>query len=186
MVSDGKDFKLLISVPTPAHAVVGADRLSGAPSKNGLENLRPYIIRDALQIPPVAPDEFVTLTENARILAPAKGKKDAIEEPDYDVTVLRTKQDHVLERVRVIHIARETLQPYQQDIYDDHGRVVTVVNYARYGKSGDVDFPMSIDIRRPLDEYELKIEFTKLALNGKLDDEQFVLKIPEGIPVQKM
>lgn len=186
MVSDGMNFKLLLSIPLqPKRAITGKDEL-GTPSKNGIENLRPGIIRDSMLVPAVQPDEFMVLTENSRILTPAAKKKEAVEEPDYDVSVLRTRGDHVLERVRVIHISRVTLEPYEQDIYDHEGRVVTVVKYDRYQKFGETDFPTSIIITRPLDEYQLKIDVTKLTLNGKMSDEEFTLKIPDGIPVRKM
>jgi outer membrane lipoprotein-sorting protein len=188
MVSDGKDFKLLISIPH-AHAVVGPETMT-TPSKNGLENLRPSIIRDALQIPPVSPDDYVALTTNFRVLAPAHGHKEEIEEPDYDVTILRHKtgesNEHVLERVRVIHISRVTLLPYEQDLYDDSGRLVTTINYDKFQKFGDQMYPMSIFIKRPIDEYTLQIDVTKLVLNQPLDDEEFKLTIPDGVPVQKM
>lgn len=188
MVSDGKDFKLLISAPK-SRAITGPDSVT-TPSKNGLENLRPNIIRDALEIPPVGPDEYVALTENSRVVAPARGKKEAVEEPDYDVSVLRLKPGqtagHVLERVRVIHFSRVTLLPYQQDIYDPQGRIATSITYDKYQKFGELRYPGSILIKRPLDEYTLRIDVGKLVANSKLDDEQFALKIPEGIPVQKM
>ena len=188
MVSDGKNFKLLISAPK-AKAIVGPEVMI-TPSKNGLENLRPSIIRDALQVPPVEPEDYVALTTNVRLLAPAHGRKEAIEEPDYDVTVLRVKpgheSGHVLDRVRVVHISRVTLLPYEQDLYDDSGRLVTTINYDKFQKFGDVMYPMSIFIKRPIDEYTLQIDVTKLVINEPLDDEQFKLTIPEGIPVQHM
>jgi len=184
MVSDGKDFKLLI--PPKSKAIVGSDQEVAEPSKNGLDNLRPYIIREALLVPPVLPNEFVTLTENARILPPAAGKKEATEEPDYDLTVSRTKSGNVLETVRVIHIGRATLKPYEQDVYDHAGRLVTVVTYDKYQKFGDIDFPTSILISRPIDQYTLLITVDKLTLNQQLDDEQFVLKIPDNVPITKM
>ena len=184
MVSDGNQFKLLISAPK-VRAVEGADVMT-VPSKNGLENLRPNIIRDALQIPPVLPEEYVTLSEGSRMLPPVAGSKETVEEPDYDLKVLHTKTDHELELVRVIHFGRVSLQPYEQDIYDHSGRIITIVKYDRYQKNGDIDFPMSILITRPLDEYKLQINFTKLVLNQKLTDDEFVLKFPEGVPVQKM
>ncbi len=183
MVSDGKQFKLLI--PSRNKAVIGADEFTSA-GKNGLENLRPYIIRDALLIPTANPDEFVSLTKSSRILPPAPGKKDSIEEPDYDVTVLRTTKDHVQETERVIHFGRITLKPYQQDIYDHDGRIVTTVQYDKYQKFGDVTYPTRILLSRPIDEFKLKIDFTKLTFNNKIDDEQFVLKFPEGIPITRM
>jgi outer membrane lipoprotein-sorting protein len=184
MVSDGKDFKLLI--PPQNRAIEGSDQEVETPSKNGLYNLRPYIIRDALLVPPLLPDEDVSRTQGARILPPAKGRKESTEEPDYDLTVTRKKSGNELETVRVIHISRATLLPYQQDVYDHAGRLVTQVTYDKYQKFGDVQFPMSILISRPLDQYSLQLNITKLTLNQGLDDESFVLKIPDNIPVQKM
>jgi outer membrane lipoprotein-sorting protein len=188
MVSDGKNFKLLITLPK-THAIVGPEVMT-APSKNGLENLRPSIIRDALQVPPVQPDEYVALTKNFRVLAPAHGHKEAIEEPDYDLTVLRQKADesnrHVLERVRVIHISRVSLLPYEQDLYDGSGRLVTTISYDKFQKFGETVYPASILIKRPIDEYTLQIMVTKLTVNQKLDDEQFKLTIPDGVPVKQM
>ncbi len=184
MVSDGKDFKLLI--PSKNKAIVGDDKEVEAPSKNGLDNLRPYIIRDAILIPPVLPDESVSKTEDYRVLPPARGRKEATEEPDYDLTVTRRKTGNELQTVRVIHVSRVTLRPYEQDVYDQLGRKVTVVTYDKYKQFGDIYFPMSILITRPLDEYSLQIDVTKLTLNEKLDDEQFVLKFPDGMTVTKM
>ena len=194
MVSDGKTFKLL--VPPKSRAIEGSDVVMDVPDaeaigamKNrnaGLENLRPNIIRDALVIPPKAPLEYMTITESARSLPPAKGTKEPIEEPDYDITILREKQGQVLERVRVIHIGRVTLRPYRQDIYDHAGHIVTTVDYDKYQKFGDIDYPMSLLITRPIDAYSLKIDITKLQFNSQLDDDQFVLKFPENLKVEKL
>ncbi len=43
-----------------------------------------------------------------------------------------------------------------------------------------------ITVSRPLDELTLQITVNKLTLNQTMDDEQFVLKIPDGIAVTKM
>jgi outer membrane lipoprotein-sorting protein len=45
---------------------------------------------------------------------------------------------------------------------------------------------MLINIRRPLDEYALKLQITKLTINQPLENDQFELKIPPGVTVQKM
>jgi len=185
MVSNGKDFTLLI--PPKNKAIVGSDQEVATPSKNGLDNLRPYIIRDALLIPPVAANELVSRTEGVRILPPAPGKKESVEEPDYDLTVNLPGGGIELDTVRVIHISRVTLKPYEQDVYDKSGRLVTKVTYKKYEAFGDVVFPADIVIERPNDEYTLEITVTKmLSVNQPLDDEQFTVKIPEGTPVTKM
>ena len=188
MVADGKNFKLLVLQPK-CQARAGSEQVM-KPSAKVLENLRPPVIRDALQIPPVGPDEFVTLTEESRLIAPARGRKEAIEEPDYDLSVLRRKAGggdaHVLQRIRVIHISRVTLLPYELDLYDGNGRVQQTVSYSKFQKFGDIEYPMTILIKRPLDEYTLKLDIGKLLLNPDLEDEQFKLAIPEGCPVQEM
>ena len=76
--------------------------------------------------------------------------------------------------------------PYQQDIYDDQGRVQTTISYSDFKKFGGVDYPMSILLKRPLDEYTLQIDISKLTLNQKQDDEEFMLTIPDGVPIQQM
>ncbi len=184
MSSDGKNFRLVVSL-LKTSAYEGPDAPSTKPGKGGLDSLRPNIIRNALLIAPRQPDEFITEAENSRILAPAKGKQNAVEEPDYDISFLRAKENQVLEIIRVVHISRTTLLPYQQDLYQN-GHIVTTVSYDNYQKFGDIDFPMSIAINRPIDEYSLKITVNKLTLNQKIDDEQFKVTFPEGTVVQKM
>lgn len=185
MVSDGKTFTLLINGLTGSRAIVGTNVVT-TPSKNGLENLRPAVFFDSMLVPGVTPEEYVTLTESTRVLEPVTKHRDAIEEPDYDITVMKPKAGNMLQPERVIHISRVTMLPFEQDIYDEHGRIVTVASYEQYQPFGDVQFPMLITIKRPLDEYSLKIEVTKLTVNEKLEDDQFELKVPAGVPVKKM
>jgi outer membrane lipoprotein-sorting protein len=182
MVSNGKDFKLYI--PPKDRAAIGED----APTSNspkGFENLRPYIIRDALAIPPIAPDEQAALVQDSRIIEPHPGQKNALEEPDYDIIIFRPKQAQQLELARVIHIGRATLRPYEQDIYQD-GKIVTKVLYDRYQKFGDHLYPQTVTITRPIDEYSLKIEFSKITFNLPIDDDSFLLTIPPSVPIQNL
>ena len=183
MVSDGTQFTLLL--PTKNRALTGLDVVT-TPSKNALENLRPGIFFDALLVRSIDPDHLVTLTQSSRTLEPESRKHEAILEPDYDVTVLKQKAGKQLERLRVIHINRVDLQPYQQDIYDEAGRIVTTVQYANYQRFGDLRFPTEIIINRPSDEYTLKVTVQKLIPNQKMEDDQFQLQIPETITVEKM
>jgi hypothetical protein len=183
MVSDGKTFKLL--VPPKKIAREGSDELTTESSK-GFENLRPNVIRDALLVAPVGDDELVSETQDNRILPPAPGKKFSTEEPDYDLTVTRRKTGNELQTIRVTHISRVTLKPYEQDFYDTTGHLVEIVKYDKYQKFGDIDFPMSISITMPIYEYSLQIDITRLTLNGPMDDEQFSSFSWMGLPVQKM
>ncbi len=183
MVADGKDFKLV--VPPRSRAFTGEEQMTST-TEHGLYSLRPPIIRDAMLIPPVIEGEYVTLTESSRVSPPAPGRNESVEEPDYDLTVLKAKSGHTLEPLRVIHFGRVDLKPYRQDVYDVQGRIVTTILYSNWQKSGEIDFPMSLFINRPLDEYTLKIDILKLSLNQKLEDDQFALEIPPNYTVKKM
>ena len=186
MVSDAKNFTLLIHPPTSAaRAIVGSNKVSKT-SKNGLENLRPQVFFDAMLVPGVSDDEVVTLTESTQVVEPETRHHDAVEEPDYDLTVLRRKSPKVFLRERVIHISRISMLPFEQDVYDDEGRIVTEATYANYKPFNGQQLPTLITIKRPLDEYTLKLDIAKLAVNEKLEDDQFELKLPAGIAVQHL
>jgi outer membrane lipoprotein-sorting protein len=183
MVSDGKSWKLW--VPKKNLAMTGTSEVAD-PSQHGLESLRPKVIFDSLLIHGLAPDQIVVLTQDTRIIPDVKNKKDLIEEPDYDLSILEPPHGQTAHTVRVIHIGRSNLLPYQQDIYDRDGNVVTQAFYSNYQTFGDLRFPMKIEIKRPQDQYSLTITITKMTLNQKLEDDQFELKIPDGVPVKIM
>ncbi len=185
MVSNGQKFTLLMATPSKTRAMTGTDVVT-RPSNNPLENLRPGIFFDALLVRGIHPEEFVALTESSRTLAPETKHRDAILEPDYDVTVLKQKSGKILERLRVIHFNRVDLEPYQQDIYDPQGRLVTTVQYSNYQKFGDLQFPTEIVINRPIDEYTVKITVQKLTPNQEMEDNQFELQIPSGVTMETM
>jgi outer membrane lipoprotein-sorting protein len=183
MVSDGKTWKLWIP---PKHvAMTGASEVADA-SQHGLESLRPKVIFDSLLVRGLEPGQVIDLTQDSRIIPDPKDKKQLIEEPDYELTILEPPQSNIAHTLRVIHIGRSSLLPYQQDIYDQNGHVVTQAFYSNYQTFGDIQFPMKIEIKRPQDQYGLAITVTKLTLNQKIDDDQFELKFPEGVPVKTM
>jgi len=185
MVSTNNQFTL---VYTTSHGDIWrqGNNTVATPSKNGLENLRPPVFFDSLTVPGVSEDEFVSLTESTRVLQPQSKHQPAIEEPDYNLAVLKRGEGNTLHTARVIHFSRVTLLPFQQDIYDDKNQVVTSATYDKYQEFNGIQFPMEINIRRPIDEYTLKLEVTKLTLNQPLENDQFELKIPSTAIVQKM
>ena len=183
MVSDGKTWKLWI--PRKNLAMVGTNEVT-KPSKNGLENLRPAVFFESLLVRGLEAGQIDSLTSDTRVVQGSKGPKDLIEEPDYDLEMLAQPQNRTAHTVRVIHISRTNLLPYQQDIYGPDGTVQTRAVYSDYQKFGEIPFPMKIEISRPADQYKLSITITKLTLNQKLDDEQFKLKIPAGVPIKNM
>jgi outer membrane lipoprotein-sorting protein len=185
MVSDGQRFTLKMASSRGNVWRQGNDNVT-QPSKNGLENLRPAVFLDSLLIPGVKPDEHVALTESTRIVQPETRHKNAIAEPDYDLSVLKTKNGNVLQMERVVHISRVTMLPFGQDIYDQNGQIITQATYEAYQGFNGEQFPTLITIRRPMDEYSLKIDVTKLTLNESFEADQFELKIPPGAVVQKL
>jgi outer membrane lipoprotein-sorting protein len=178
MVSDGKTWKLWI--PHNHMAMTGIGEVTD-PTQHGLESLRPKVIFDSLTVRGLAADQIVVLTQDSRVLPNAKNTKELIEEPDYELSILEQPQGKTAHTLRVIHIGRATLLPYQQDIYGPDGNIVTRATYSKYQYFGEIPFPMKIEIQRPQDQYGLAITITKLTLNPKFD-----LKFPEGVTVTTM
>ncbi|MEO6983551.1 MAG: DUF4292 domain-containing protein [Edaphobacter sp.] len=183
MVTDGKNFKLLI--PPRHQAMEGTNEVTH-PSKNGLENLRPAVFFDSMFVQGPDSHQIISMTSDTRIIELDKKKKDLIEEPAYAVQILEQPQGQTVRTLRVVHINSTDLLPYQQDIYDAAGNIATKAFYSNYQYYGDIPFPSTIVIQRPQDHYGLTLTITKLTLNQKLDDDQFDLKIPEGYPIQTM
>lgn len=186
MVSNGDTFTLKHATGGHGDVWIQGSNTVTTPSKNGLENLRPPVFFDSLLVPGVSEDEFVSLTESTRLLQPQSKHGPAIEEPDYNLVVLKHGKGNTLRTTRLIHFSRVTLLPFQQDIYNDKNQVETSATYDKYQEFNGIQFPMLINIKRPLDEYSLKLEITKLTLNQPLADDQFELKIPPGVKVQQM
>jgi len=184
MASDGTNFKLYI--PSEHKAIVGSNQVT-TPSKNSLENLRPEVFLGSLLVRGVSDDQLVSMTLDTRIVDnSAKKKGDLIEEPEYQLSILAKPQGKEVHTLRVVHIDRENLLPYKQETYDESGQIVTRALYSNYQFYGQIPYPTKITIERPLDHLGLNLTITKLVLNQKLEDDQFDLKIPDGVPIQKM
>ena len=183
MASNGSHFLLLI--PPKDKAYEGAGTLTH-PSKNSLENLRPFVFLDSLLIRKVEPTELVYVTNTTRLIREPRSKR-LREEPDYELGILRRMPGtNELEPVRVIHYSRVNLLPFQQDIYNGKGTLVTRALYSQYRTFGTLQFPTEITIERPLDLYKIHLSVQKLEVNIPLEDDQFHLKIPGNYRVQNL
>jgi outer membrane lipoprotein-sorting protein len=178
MVSDGRTFKLL--APTESCVITGSDVVTNTAQK-GIYSLRPAVILDSLLIRGLEPDQIVSRTQDSRTFENPRKKNDFIEEPDYDLELLSSPKGQVARTLRVIHIGRTTMLPYQQDIYDTDGNIATQASYSNYKRYGNLNFPSTIVIKRPLDELGLTITVTKATFNQKLPDDQFKLDTPEKL-----
>jgi len=183
MASDGSRFTLVI--PSKSKALIATTARIHL-SKNPLENLRPAVFFDSLLIRSVEPDELVYVTRSTRIARDPRTKH-LMEEPDYELGILRRKKDsNELIPARVIHISRVDLRPFEQDVYDGSGTLVTKATYSKYQVFGQTEFPTDIQIQRPQDEYAIHLSIQKLTLNLPLEDNQFQLNIPNGYHVQNL
>jgi outer membrane lipoprotein-sorting protein len=185
MVSDGRSFTLMHASTHGDVWIQGSNEVT-EPSKNGLENLRPGVFLNSLLVAGVMPEEYVVLTASTREIAPETRRHDAVLEPTYDLSVAKIKSGHVLQRERVVHINRLTLLPFGQDVYNADGQIDTQTTYEKYETYQGQQFPSVITIKRPLDEYSLKIEIVKLTLNEQFEADQFELPVPVGVVVKKM
>jgi hypothetical protein len=183
LASDGSTFKLLI--PHENKAIVGSNAV-GKSSAKPLENMRPNIFFDSMLIHSIGPDELLSRTTDIKTVLDPK-KKQLLLEPEYDLSVFRKNSDNnVLIPVRVIHVSRVDLPPNGEDIYDKDGNIQTQAIYGPYESFGDLRFPGSITIKRPLEEYQIVITFQKVTVNQTLKDDQFQLDIPKGTQIQNM
>jgi outer membrane lipoprotein-sorting protein len=180
MVSDGKDFKLWI--PSKNRFVEGRNDVETPNARQPLENLRPQHIYDALLLRQInSQDEIATMQNDFEVVTDSKGHK--VEQPDYEIDVIRKNGRGGWFLSRKIIFSRTDLLPHRQIIYDENGNQVTISRYEAYKDYDGVEFPAQIDIRRPQEEYDILLSIVKLQLNLPLTNEQFLLQQPPGAEV---
>jgi hypothetical protein len=146
-----------------------------------MESIRPQNIYDALLIRPVDQESEIAVMENSyEILHDAKGHR--VLQEDYELVVIH-KRDQSWGLARKIVFSRTDLQPVRQYIYDEVGNLATDARYADYKEYDGISFPSRIEIYRPQEEYDIKMNVLKLELNKPLRDDQFTLQQPPGAEV---
>jgi hypothetical protein len=180
MVSDGQAFKLWI--PPKNRFVVGNNEVQNYNPDQPMENIRPKDIFEALLIRPVDSEHEIAVLEHAdEILHDAKGH--LVIQDDYELIVIRKKGESQGILARKIVFSRVDLKPHRQYIYDEQGTLMTDAKYAEYKDYDNVDFPSRIEIARPQEEYDIKLNILKLEINKPLRDDQFALQQPPGAEV---
>jgi hypothetical protein len=179
MVSSGEEYKLWI--PPKNKFIVGDDE-EARPSTEPLGNLRPQVIYNALLLQAVDPQNEVTVLEAGESEVIDERTQKEILRPDYSLDIIR-QNGHEWYLARKVVFDRTDLRPHQQLLYDDEGSIVTDVHYDEYREFNGVFFPTSILIWRPREEYSIKLQVTKLIINGPIMDDQFVLELPSGAGV---
>jgi len=181
MVSDGQTFKVWI--PPKNKFVVGKNSDGSFQPDKRLENLRPQAIYDALLPREIGPDEIAVLENGYETVLDAK--KHRVEQPDYELAVIR-KGPNGWYLSRKIIFSRTDLKPHRQLIYDQNGNVVTDAKYDKYQDYGGIEFPSTIEIERPQEDYDITLNMVKLELNKPLKDDQFALEQPPGAEVVRL
>jgi len=189
LVSDGSTFKLYI--PHDNKVIEGKNSLT-TKSPNPLRNLRPNVFFDAMLIRKIETDDQVFLTTDTTVIQDPKTKK-FTEEHDYLLWFVRAKVEAkgpnaIPELVpeRRVRFDSVSLQPIEQVVYDQGGKPETVTLYGPPQTFGTEQFPGTITIKRPQEEYQIVMTVQKLVLNQTLKDDQFQLDIPDGVKIQKM
>lgn len=178
MVSDGREFKVWI--PPKNKFVMGANNEAEPQPGKKLENLRPQHIYDALLIREITSDDIAVVENGFETVLDEK--KHRVEQPDYELAVIR-RGGNGWYLSRKISFSRTDLRPHRQMIYDRHGDVVTDAHYDRYKSYDGLEFPDTIEIERPQEDYDITLTMVKLELNRPLKDDQFVLQQPAGAEV---
>jgi hypothetical protein len=180
MVSNGEEFKLWI--PPRNRFVVGRNEVQTHNPDQPMESIRPQEIYDALLIRPIDSEHEIAVLENGyEILHDSKGNR--VLQEDYELIVIRKKGDNEGMLSRKIVFSRTDLLPHRQLIYDELGNLATDARYANYKDYDGVSFPSRIEIYRPREEYDIKLNLLKLEINKPLRDDQFALEQPPGAEV---
>lgn len=169
MASDGKDFE--VSIPPKNQFLVGPVSLNRQSAKP-IENLRPQHLVDALLWPEVRKEEIVLPEE----FNDETGRY-------YVLTVLRG--GYQSEILRKIWFDRSDLHFARLQSYGPRGALLSDVRYAKWQPldtpgAALKEFPRSIRIDRPRDEYRLDMIVTKVTVNEALGSDRFTLEAPAG------
>jgi len=176
MVSGGNEFQL--SVPAQNKFIVGRNDVM-QPATSSLENLRPQAIFDALLLHVIDPKDEIAVLESGTedVIDPRTKKVSA--EPDYMVDIVRKGQEGWYLSRKIV-FSRVDLQPHRQIVYDKAGNVATDARYENFQTFDNLNFPTTIQILRPQEEYSIVLVIEKLQANLPLKDDQFALQQPPG------
>jgi outer membrane lipoprotein-sorting protein len=181
LATDGTRFTLV--VPPRSKVYQGLNANKGT-SPNWYENLRPGPFFNAMVVRGLTADELYSVTSES-ITEEDAADKHLLLRPEYELSIVRRKPDsQELAPVRILHFHREDLLPYEQDLYDEEGRLDTQVIYGPYQSFDGYKYPGTITLKRPLEEYQLVMTVERVVANPELKDDQFQIKIPAGSTIQ--
>jgi hypothetical protein len=183
LASDGTRFTLVIFPKSIYFQDLNARKGN---SPNWYENLRPGPLFDAMVVRGLDKDDLYSVISQTVTIEDTANKR-LLAEPEYVLNIQRLKPNsQELYPVRVIHIHREDLMPYEQDLYDDKGSLETQVIYGPCKDFDGAKYPSTITLKRPQEEYQLIMTVQSFNANPPLTDDQFHEDIPEGYKKQEL
>jgi len=176
LVSDANQFKL--SVPGTNKFYIGHNQAIEG-SNSPLDTIRPQAIYDALLLQAVNPENEVAVLESSTEMVLDKQTHKLVQQPNYVLDIIR-KADKGWTLARKVIFDRTTLVPHRQIVFDDRGLPVTDASYQVFKEFDGVQFPTYIDIRRPQEEFDIRLFVVKLSINQPVAEDQFALQQPAG------
>jgi hypothetical protein len=148
-------------------------------SDSPLDTIRPKAIYDALLLQPVNPENEIAVREDSTELVVDKQTHKLVQQPNYVLDVIH-KTDRGWRLARKVVFDRTNLVPHEQIYFDEHGKPVTDASYQVFKEYDGVEFPGYIDIKRPQEEYNIRLFIVKLSINQAISEDQFALEQPAG------
>jgi len=177
MASDTQEFR--VSIPSKNKFLAGPVALERASSKP-IENLRPQHLLDALLWPEIRKQETVLFEEFNDEAARY-----------YVLTVLRG--GYQTEILRKIWFDRSTLEVAHLQSFGSRGILLSDTRFSNWqmvdaakpvsgmpASPSTPQFPRSIRIERPHDDYRLDLQIAKITLNDDIPLDRFKLEQPPG------
>jgi hypothetical protein len=176
MSSNGDCFTL--SIPHYDEVIKGCGP-GKVKAKNTWENLRPAFFFDAMLVRGLAPEDEYYVTSDSITVEDA-ARKHLFTVPEYKLYIVRRMANsQQLKPLRAVYFHRDDLEPYQQDIYDTEGNLVTQVKYQDYQDFEGGRFPSTVIIDRPIDDIQIVLNIERVTENQPLPDDQFVAEVPK-------
>ena len=171
MTSDTQNFR--VSIPSKNRFLVGLVAVERNSSKP-IENLRPQHLLEALLWPEIRKEEPVLCEEFNDEAARY-----------YVLTILRG--GYQTEILRKIWFERTNLSVARLQSFGPKGVLLSDIRLATWqatdtsgANSGQQEFPRSIRIERPHDDYRLDLQVSRISLNDEIPAERFKLEQPAG------
>lgn len=181
MVSDGTTFHIFI--PSKNKFLEGPANIE-RPAAKPIENLRPQHLMDALFWPVIASDApvlFEEATESSSsfyVLTVVRRASESAESRTANAGVAGAQSDW--EIARKVWFSRVDLNVARVETYESGGKVSSDTRYNDWQPAGDSIYARQINVSRPTDDYQLKINIAKLSVNEPIASDRFVLKQPPG------